>query len=268
MKSPFKQQIKFRWEKSSLRKKDAGKAAATPVFKPSLKRGKTLDTMDVINEFIGSSGLRDTISPNALAIYVRGLLKSMVEGVLTDGRSRRIDDFFTVRLDMKGTAESYNEPFNPRKHKFTINFQKSRRFSEKSQQHDVKIIGEPVCEVPLSRSVIKNVHSYGAGPSEVYIGRQIILEGKDLTLNPNSRVALSVDYPVGTATFACEISDSGPDYVIVESPRRFSMKYMRESVIGLTGEIILYLNDPRNRRRQAAHGSRFKVKFTRPPSAK
>ena len=46
------------------------------------------------------------------------------------------------------------------------------------------------------------------------------------------------------------------------------MKYMRESVIGLTGEIILYLNDPRNRRRQAAHGSRFKVKFARPPASK
>ena len=112
------------------------------------------------------------------------------------------------------------------------------------------------------------MHSHGAGPSEVYIGRQIILEGKDLTLNPNSRVALSVDYPVGTATFACEIADYGPDYIIVESPRRFAMKYMRESVIGLTGEIILYLHEPRNRRRQAAHGSHFKVKFTRPPASK
>jgi len=43
------------------------------------------------------------------------------------------------------------------------------------------------------------------------------------------------------------------------------MKYMRESVIGLTGEVILYLHDPDKRRKQAAHGSRFKVKFVRPP---
>ena len=29
-------------------------------------------------------------------------------------------------------------------------------------------------------------------------------------------------------------------------------------------EVVLYLYDPRRRNRQAAHGSRFKVKFVRP----
>ena len=52
---------------------------------------------------------------------------------------------------------------------------------------------------------------------------------------------------------------------MVESPKRFETKYMRESAIGLTGEVVLYLNDSRRRNRQAAHGSRFKVKFVRPP---
>lgn len=40
---------------------------------------------------------------------------------------------------------------------------------------------------------------------------------------------------------------------------------LRESAIGLTGEIVLYLPDPRHRARQAVHGSRLKVKFVRPP---
>ena len=35
-----------------------------------------------------------------------------------------------------------------------------------------------------------------------------------------------------------------------------------------TGEVVLYLHDPRRRNRQAAHGSRFKVKFVRPPKGK
>ena len=38
---------------------------------------------------------------------------------------------------------------------------------------------------------------------------------------------------------------------------------MRESAIGLTGEVVLYLRDPHRRNRQAAHGIRFKVKFVR-----
>ena len=32
-----------------------------------------------------------------------------------------------------------------------------------------------------------------------------------------------------------------------------------------TGDVVLYLHDPRRRNRQAAHGSRFKVKFVHPP---
>ena len=267
MKSPLKQQIRFHWEKSALRKKGASEGPETPTFKPSLTRGKTLGADAVVAEFLQSSGLKDVVSASSMAIYIKGLLKSMLEGVLTDGRSRRIDDYFTMRLDMKGTASAINEPYNPYKHKFTINFQRARRFREKCKTQDVKIIGEPVCEIPITRSIIKDAHSYGAGRGEVYIRRQIILEGKNLGLTPHSQVALSVDYPVGKAQFACEIADANPDCITVESPRRFAMKYMRESVIGLTGEVILYLHDPDKRRKQAAHGSRFKVKFVRPPKA-
>ena len=45
-----------------------------------------------------------------------------------------------------------------------------------------------------------------------------------------------------------------------------AISHLPDSAIGLTGEIVLYLHDPRRRNRQAAHGSRFKVKFVRPPS--
>ena len=66
--------------------------------------------------------------------------------------------------------------------------------------------------------------------------------------------------------YACEIVSATSEKIVVESSKRFETKYMRESVIGLTGEVVLYLNDPRHR--QAAHGSRFKVKFVRPPKGK
>ena len=68
--------------------------------------------------------------------------------------------------------------------------------------------------------------------------------------------------------YACEIASATPEKIVVESPKRFETKYMRESAIGLTGEVVLYLNDPHRRNRQAAHGSRFKVKFVRSPKGK
>lgn len=133
MKSPFIQQIRFYWEKSAWRKKGASEGSETPTFKPSLIRGKTLGTDAVVAEFLQSSGLKDVVSASSMAIYIKDLLKSMLEGVLTDGRSRRIDDYFTMRLDMKGTASAINEPYNPYKHKFTINFQKARQATQASR---------------------------------------------------------------------------------------------------------------------------------------
>ena len=260
--------IRFHWEKSRLRKKSAAEGPEKAVYKPSLNRGATLGTDEVIAEFLKKEDLDGKVPPSMLRIYVRGLLESMVENTLIDGRNRRIDDFFTVRLDMKGTADRHDEPYNPYKHKFTINFQKARRFSEKSKKHTVKVIGKPVCEIPPSRSIIKNAHSQGGEIGEVYIGRQIIIEGKDLSLCPSSQVALKVNYPVQAMMYDCEIVSATPEKIVVESPKRFETKYMRESAIGLTGEVVLYLHDPRRRNRQAAHGSRFKVKFVRPPKGK
>ena len=64
--------------------------------------------------------------------------------------------------------------------------------------------------------------------------------------------------------YNCEIVVASSNQIIVESPKHFQAKYMRESATGLTGEVVLYLHDARRPHRQAAHGSRFKVKFVRP----
>ncbi|MCQ2122463.1 MAG: hypothetical protein MJY78_11625 [Fibrobacter sp.] len=262
----LKPKVRFHWEKSCLKKKTAEGEASKVVYKPSLNRGTTLGTDEVIDEFIKAEDL--SIPASTLKIYLKGILSSMVENVLIDGRSRRIDDFFTVRLDMKGTAERQDEPYNPAKHKFTINFQKARRFSEKSKNHALMVIGKPVCEIPPSRSIIKNAHSQGAKLGEVYLGRQIILEGNYLSPCPFAQVALKVNYPVASMMYNCEIIETSPDRIVVESPKHFEKKYMRDSATGLMGEVVLYLNDSKHPHRQSAHGSRFKVKFVCPPKGK
>ena len=141
-------------------------------------------------------------------------------------------------------------------------WEKSRLKKKSAAEGPEKVVYKP------SLNRIRNAHSLGGEIGEVYIGRQIIIEGKDLSLCPNSQVALKVNYPVEAMMYACEIVSATPEKIVVESPKRFETKYMRESAIGLTGEVVLYLHDPRRRNRQAAHGSRFKVKFVRPPKGK
>ena len=84
--------IRFHWEKSRLKKKTAAEGTEKAVYKPSLNRGETLGTDEVIAEFLKKEDLDGKIPPSMLRIYVKGLLESMVENTLIDGRSRRIDD--------------------------------------------------------------------------------------------------------------------------------------------------------------------------------
>ena len=84
--------IRFHWEKSRLKKKTAAEGTEKAVYKPSLNRGETLGTDEEIAEFLKKEDLDGKIPPSMLRIYVKGLLESMVENTLIDGRSRRIDD--------------------------------------------------------------------------------------------------------------------------------------------------------------------------------
>ena len=262
-----KDRIMFHWELSPFKKKPKTGNASPIVYRPVLHRGKTLSTEAVIQEYLNESGLKAQLTPGQLQLIVNGLLKSMVTHTLTDGRCRALKDFFTLRLDMKGTAERRDEPYNPQKHKFTLNFQKARRFSAKSKKHRVEVVGIPTCEIPLSHSVIKDVHSYGAEVGIVYPGREIYICGKDLNLGPYAQIALQVNYPVHATTWDCEIVSTARDEIIVNSPKAFRAAYMKESAYGLAGEIILYRNDAKPRQ-QSAHGSRFKVSFRKPPKGK
>ena len=102
--------IRFHWEKSRLKKKSALEGGEKAVYKPSLIRGKTLNLDAVIAEYAAQGGLPQHITASDLKLWVRDIIKSMVQNTLIDGRSRCFDDFFTVRLDMKGTAERHDEP--------------------------------------------------------------------------------------------------------------------------------------------------------------
>ena len=50
--------IRFHWEKSRLRKKSAAEGPEKAVYKPSLNRGATLGTDEVIAEFIKKEDFR------------------------------------------------------------------------------------------------------------------------------------------------------------------------------------------------------------------
>ena len=61
-----------------------------------------------------------------------------------------------------------------------FHWEKSRLKKKTAAEGTEKTVYKPVCEIPPSRSIIKNAHSQGGEIGEVYIGRQIIIEGSKM----------------------------------------------------------------------------------------
>lgn len=61
-----------------------------------------------------------------------------------------------------------------------FHWEKSRLKKKSAAEGSQKAVCKPVCEIPPSRSIIKNAHSQGGEIGEVYIGRQIIIEGSKM----------------------------------------------------------------------------------------
>ena len=58
---------------------------------------------------IGFLGMSD----NLIKDVVREVLQSMIDGVLSDGRARRIDDFLSVELKVYGKFMDAEDDFDP-----------------------------------------------------------------------------------------------------------------------------------------------------------
>ena len=51
----------------------------------------------------------------------------MMRHTVGDGRCRRIDDYFTLRLDIKGAFDRFDAPFDQKRQKLTLNLQSLKK---------------------------------------------------------------------------------------------------------------------------------------------
>ena len=61
-----------------------------------------------------------SISPNTLKMFINATLDTMIENTLRDGKGRRLGDYFTLQLEVKGRFEDQNEQFDPQKHHLAL----------------------------------------------------------------------------------------------------------------------------------------------------
>ena len=141
-------------------------------------KGDAMDFDDVITEALDRgyiAGVKDVLAKSV----VKGVLDSMIAGVLRDGMTRRIGDYLSVSLKVHGRFENAHDEFDPARHKLALSVKQLNAFRPSFK-------GVEATNIHHKRQFrISSVHSVNAEGmnGKLFIGREFIIKGADFWPN-------------------------------------------------------------------------------------
>ena len=141
-------------------------------------KGDAMDFDDVITEALDRgyiAGVKDVLAKSV----VKGVLDSMIAGVLRDGMTRRIGDYLSVSLKVHGRFENAHDEFDPARHKLALSVKQLNAFRPSFK-------GVEATNIHHKRQFrIYSVHSVNAEGmnGKLFIGREFIIKGADFWPN-------------------------------------------------------------------------------------
>lgn len=133
---------------------------------------------------LDAAGLR--LNANALDMILTQTFKTMIANTLKDGNSRRLGDYFTLQLEVKGRFEEAGDQFDPSRHKLALT---------------LRPLGGILNRKPPARGGV-TVYNRNAGPTvkveRIYsdgtpekrglvFGKDIVIEGENLFMATEPR---------------------------------------------------------------------------------
>ena len=183
------------------------------------ERGEHVMDFDaVVAEAIAQRRIPGANAENVKFI-VRAVLDSMIEGVSSDGMTRRIDDYLSVSMNLYGHFNDESEPFDPERHKLGLTLTQLRKFRP-------DLSGSKVVNVKKKAEFrVYSIHSADcdAGNRIIVPGHDIIIKGSDLKLNLSADF-LSLHVRMGLHSFG----DVGDPEIISMSDNEIRCKCPEE----------------------------------------
>ena len=139
-------------------------------------KGDAVGLDGVISEARDFGYLPAGIKEEAAKSVVLGVLHSMIDGVLRDGRTRRIGDYFSVSLKVHGRFEDKHDEFDPERHRLALSLKQLSAFRPSFK-------GIAATNIDHKRQFrVYSAKTIGADrPSGRLIhGREFVLKGADL----------------------------------------------------------------------------------------
>jgi len=187
-------------------------------FRAIVTHRNTRDTEQVIQEMLDRSGHH--MSVGMVESVVKDLLDTMIKLTLDDGATRRFGDYFAVRLDIRGSFNEQDSMFDPRKHEVKLSLVPLKKFRVKSRTKPPQNVKKQ------PRAYIAEIRSETAGASEIKIGEDIIITGRDLGFcNKNDYIRLMThDEHLNKVTalfFRENIKEHSDTRIVVPYPQEF-----------------------------------------------
>ena len=161
-------------------------------FRAELKKGfrdQAIDFDGVIAETVADN--RWTIDPELLKLYMRGVLSSMLKKTSEDGRTRKIDDFFSVSLNIHGRFSERTDDFDPALHKLRLVLRPLLAF---------RVLGPKKSVLPVNVNRIPQfrITSFTAADGlhkshTVVFGQDLVVKGSNLTIDKANGGFLSLN---------------------------------------------------------------------------
>ena len=253
------QRLTFSLIESSRRK---GKDGAARAYRAVMKRDKPLGTDEVIMECVKDAGLEEK-KVGQVRRNFEMVLDSMISHTLQDGRTRRIGDYFSLRLDITGSFDRPDAKFDPAKHSLTLNFVTPKCLRRMAREE------WPVNERRKPIGKIDKVYSAPDGEiGKLKFGADIVIEGHDLKLKDGDAVHLFLTYkrdPFGldkgptTHEFGCDVKENTDTRLVVAFPT--SPVLTPELAIGQPGQVARFEFTKRTKKNKTQHGRRADVIF-------
>ena len=227
-----------------------------------MKREKPLGTDEVIMECVEDAGLEKKMAGQVRRNFEM-VLDSMISHTLQDGRTRRIGDYFSLRLDITGSFDRPDAQFDPAKHSLRLNFVTPKCLRKMPREE------WPVNEWRKPIGKIDKVYSAPDGEiGKLKFGADIVIEGHDLKLKEGDAVHLFVTCkydPFGLGKgpvihqFGCDVKENTDTRLVVAFPT--SPVLTPELVVGQPGQVVRFEFSKQTKKGKTQHGRRADVVF-------
>ena len=136
----------------------------------------SLSADETLAELVKETGL-----PPAQLTYIgSSVLRELIAGTLRDGRSRNFDNLVTTRLDITGTFDRIDAPYDPKKHACVLSLRPGNALEGLQRRTN------PVNESKPPRGRFDTITYPDGEKGFVKIGEDILIYGHDLLIDPKA----------------------------------------------------------------------------------